>query len=165
METFTMERFIKNAEEAFDRNEYLEGMAILEEALAIEPDYSKAHNHLGWAYLYQVKNIEKAESHLSYALKCKYVYGAAYMHMAHILFDKRDFQELEKLLNKAMSHSDVERAFIYNEFGRMKETQGRFRKAIGFYKKAACNTFDDKELMTIKENIHRCRYKRWIIFT
>lgn len=162
METMVLERYILNAEAAFEREEYLEGMRLLEEALAIEPNYSKAHNHLGWVYLFQINDVEKAERHLKFALSGKTPYGAAYMHMSNILFNSGRYVELEDLLKRAME-GGVDRSFIYNEYGRIHETQGRMRKAVENYKKALLFTFDEKELEMIRDNIRRCRQKRWIL--
>lgn len=165
MDILAVERFVKNAEAAFDKNEYLEGLAILEEALAIDPNSSKVHNHMGWVYLYHVNDLQRAEKHLSYALGCENVFGPAYIHKSYLLFNKGKYAELEALLQKAFDHGGVERAFVFVELGKVHEVCGRFRKAIKCYKKAVNHTFDDKELMTLKEGIHRCRQKRWIRFT
>lgn len=163
METLVLERYVLNAEAAFERNEYLEGIGLLEEALAIEPNYSKAHNHLGWAYLFQLNNLEVAEKHLQFALNVTPVYGPAYIHMSHILFNKGKYNELTELLETALSHGGVQRSFVYNEFGRMSETNRHLRKAIGYYKKAVSYSMDEQEMKTITDNIHRCRHKRWIL--
>ena len=163
MELFALEKYVRNAEAAFERDEYPEGISLLQEALAIEPNYSKAHNHLGWAYLFKVNDIETAEKHLRYALSNGSVYGPAFIHMSHILFNKGKYGEFADLLNKALMHGGVERSFIYNELGRMFETKRQFRKAIANYKNALALSFDDTEIRTIKENIHRCRQKRWML--
>ena len=77
METFRLENYILRAESAFEKNEYLEGMNFSENALGIEPTYAKAHNHMGWFYLYPLEDWSKAEKHLKLALKYDANYGWA----------------------------------------------------------------------------------------
>jgi hypothetical protein len=164
METMVLERFIQNAEKAFEENEYIEGLRLLEEALSIEPKYGKAHNHLGWLYLYKFNDWEKAEIHLNYALKYSSGLSSAYFHKSHILFEKGMFEELLVLLEKAKNVGGVQKSFIYNEFGRICEAKGKLRKAVKFYKTAVRWAFEEQELNTIKDNIRRCRDKRWILW-
>jgi tetratricopeptide (TPR) repeat protein len=164
METMVLERYIQQAEQAFDQNEHLEGMRLLEEALFIDPKFAKAHNHMGWLYLHKLKDWTKAELHLNYALKFAPDLSFSYYHMAHILFEKARFGELEALLKKAMTVGGVQKSFIYNEYGRMHEVGGKLAKAVKFYKSAIRWSFEEQELITVKDNIRRCRDKRWMLW-
>jgi tetratricopeptide (TPR) repeat protein len=162
METMVLERYIQNAEMAFEQKDYLEGMRLLEEALTIEPNFGKAHNHMGWLYLFQITDWVKAETHLRLALKYAPAYSAPYIHMSHMLFEKGRFEELTELLENAMTVGGISKSFIYNEYGRMFEVNGKLRKAVTFYKTAVRWTFNEQELNVYKDNIRRCRDKRWI---
>jgi len=161
METFRLENYIMKAETAFEKNEYLEGMHFLENALSIEPTYGKAHNHMGWLYLYPLEDWTKAERHLKLALKYNANYGGSYTHMAHILFENARFDELTELLQKALTVGTVAKSFVLNEFGRMYEASAKFKRAISYYKEAIKWCFDDRELNIIKDNIRSSRRKRW----
>jgi tetratricopeptide (TPR) repeat protein len=163
METMVLERFIQRAEVAFEKNDYLEGMRILEEALTIEPNYGKAHNHMGWLYLFHINDWEKAEIHLKLALKYAPGYCAPYIHMSHLLFQKRKFDELIDLLEKAATVGGMQQSFIYNEYGRMSEVKGKLRNAVKNYKSAIRWTFNEQDLNVYRDNIRRCRDKRWIM--
>lgn len=163
MEAMVLERYIQNAEKAFERKDYLEGMSLLEEALTIEPFFGKAHNHLGWLYLFQITDWEKAEKHLKLALKHSPSYSAPYMHFSHLLFEKGRFDELTELLEKAILVGGIQRSFVHNEYARMYEVKGKLRQAVVFYKKAVRWTFNEQELNVYKDNIRRCRDKRWIL--
>jgi tetratricopeptide (TPR) repeat protein len=163
METMVLERYIQNAEKAFEQNEYMEGMRLLEEALTIEPNYGKAHNHLGWLYLFQINDWTKAETHLRMALKYSPAYGPAYIHMSHMLFEQRKFDELTKLLENALKVGGVQKSFVYNEYGRIAEVSGNFNKAVRYYKTAIRWSFGEQEIGVYRDNIRRCRDKRWIM--
>lgn len=163
MEILVLEKYIQQAEKAFDENDHMEGMRVLEEALTLEPYYGKAHNHMGWLYIYHVNDWDKAETHLKLALQYAPAYSAPYIHMAHILFERRRFDELNRLLQKALQGGVVQRSFIHNEMGRMSEVKGKLHLAIRYYKKAIRWTFNEREMNVYKDNIRRCRDKRLVL--
>lgn len=157
-------KYILDAERAFEQQEWLEGRDLLYQALEIEPVYAKAHNHLGWLYIYHLTDYQQAEVHLRLALKYAPGYHAPYLHMAQLLFDAGRLVELESLLNKAMKVAGVNKSFIYNDLGRVHEVRGKFSKALHWYKTAARWCLDDREIQVIRDNIRRCRQKRWMLF-
>ena len=163
METLMLERYIRDAQLAFKLKDFQEGRRLLEEALSIEPVFGKAHTLLGWLYLFQINDWEKAEIHLKLALKYAPSYSTPYLHMSYILFEKGRFKELTGLLDKALTVGGVSKALIYNNYGRMFEADGQFRKAVRFYKTAIQWAFSEEELQMIKTNIKRCRDKRWVL--
>lgn len=164
MELKTLENYIISAEKAFADEEYMEGMRFLENVLTIEPNYSKAHNHLGWLYIYHIKDWEKAEKHLKYAIKCKPKYDAPYIHLSHIFFERGRFDEFSELLEQALKLNSLDKGFIYNELGRMYEAKGKFRMAIKYFKESIKCTFNHEELKITINNIKRCRRKRRILW-
>lgn len=164
MTTRVLQQYILDAEKAFERHEWLEGRDLLHEALEMEPVFAKAHNHLGWLYLYYLIDYNLSEMHLKLALKYAPGYHAPYLHMAQLLFDTGKWEELERLLNKAMGISGVQKSFIYNDLGRLHEVKGEYRKAITNYKLAIRYSFDTKEIDTFRDNIKRSRNKRWVLF-
>ena len=130
------EQYVLDAEKAFEQGLYLEGKAYLDNAIAEEPTYGKAHNHLGWFYMFQLEDYEKAEGHLRLALKYAKQYSAPYVHMIQLLFEAERLDEHEKLVAKAMYVTGVKKSFLYNEVGRHKEITGKISSAIKFYRMA-----------------------------
>lgn len=149
-----------DAERAFDEQLFLEAKGYLEEALAEEPTYGKAHNHLGWLYMYHLNDLEKAERHLRLALKYAANDKAPYIHMSTLLFEMGKLEECEAMLEKASLVPGVEKSFLYNEYGRLNEVRGRFRGAIRSYKDAIRWSLNAHEIAVAKDNIRRCRSKR-----
>ena len=164
METLILERYIQDALLAFKLNDHLEGMRLLEKVLSIEPVHGKAHTLLGWLYLYQFIDWEKAELHLNLALKHAPSYSAPYLHMSYLLFENGRFKELTELLDKALTIGGIEKSVIYLHYGKMYEAAGELRKAVRYYKTAIQWSFTTTELNLIKTNIKRCRDKRWVLF-
>lgn len=163
METIVLEQYIQYAEKAFEQNDYPEGLKYLQQALAIEPCYGKTHNHLGWLYLFKLNDWEKAERHLNMALKHAPGYSAPYIHYSYLLFERGRFEEADELLERALTIGGIQKSFVWNEYGRIQEIKGRFRKAVSFYKLAIRWSLNDQDLEVYKENIRRCRKKRWVL--
>ncbi|MEO9803003.1 MAG: O-linked GlcNAc transferase [Reichenbachiella sp.] len=156
-----LEQYMLEADRAFEQQLYLEGKRYLEDALAEEPTYGKAHNHMGWLYLYHLDESEKAELHLKLALKYAANYSAPYIHMSHLLFETGRFEELQILLDTAADVPGVPQSFLANEFGRLNEIQGRYTAAIKCYKEAVKWSLNEQEIAIVKDNINRCKNKRW----
>ena len=158
---YVLDQYILDAEAAFREENFLKGRELLESALADEPTFAMAHNHMGWLYLYHLNDLQKAEQHLKLAMKYSPNYGATYMHMAQLLFDSKRFDEHEALLEKATSVPRISFSFIYNDLGRNCEVKGRLRQAMKYYRLAIRWTLDEHELSVLKDNLRRCRSKRW----
>ena len=156
-----LEQWMLDAERAFEQQLFVEGKGYLEDALAEEPTYGKAHNHLGWLYLYHLNDLEKAETHLKLALKYAPNYGAPYIHMSHLLFDMARLEDHKEMLDQAAKVAGVEKSFLFNEYGRNFEVQGNYKAAIRSYKEAIRWSLNDQEITIAKDNIKRCRDKRW----
>jgi len=157
-----LEQYVLNAEKAFEQERYMEGKDYLESALAEEPTYGKAHNHLGWLYLFQLNDFEKAERHLNLALKYSPKYSAAYVHMIYLLFESKRLEEYENLIEAAMKVPGVRKSFLYSEKGKALEVKGKYTQAIKWYRKAIRWSMEEYEISTIRENMRRARSKRWL---
>ena len=156
------ELYVLNAEKAFEKGLFLEGKGYLENALAEEPTYGKAHNHMGWFYLFHMDDVEKAEVHLRLALKYARQYSAPYVHMIDLLFNADRLDEHAKLVAEAMKVPGVGKDYLYNEMGRNMEVKGRISDAIKFYRLAIRRSMDKEQIKVIRENIRRARSKRWL---
>lgn len=164
MEIMVLENYIQMAEKAFESNDYIKGMKYLEEVLMREPHFGKAHNHMGWLYIYHLKEWTKAENHLNLAMKYTPGYAPPYIHLAEMYLEQGRFDALEDLLEKALNIGGVQKAFIYNMKARTMEVKGRFSKAIALNKQAIKWCLNDQELNRVKAEIKRCRKKRQINF-
>jgi hypothetical protein len=162
METMILENYIQKAEKAFESNDFVKGMEYLEEALMSDPHFGKAHNHMGWLYIYHLKDWTKAEKHLGMAMRYTPGYAPVYIHLSGMLLEQGRFEDLEKLLEKAQGVGGVQKAFVYNTKARIQEIKGRYKKAIALNKQAVKWCLNDQELNNLKAEIKRCRKKRQI---
>ncbi len=158
-----LEQYVFDAERAFQKELYLEGKAYLEMALMEEPTFGKAHNHLGWIYLYHLNDFVMAETHLKLAMKYAKQYSAPYIHLLHLLFEAKRLDEFENLIEKATLIPGVQKSFLYNERGRLSEVKGNSTRAIKWYRMAIRWSFNENEIEICRENIRRARSKRWLL--
>jgi len=123
------------------------------------PSFGKTYNHLGWIYSKHYRDFERAEENYKKCIEYSPKYPAIYLNYSYLLSDAGRYEELENLLNKALTVSGINKASIYNEFGIMYELQSKFSQSIEAYKNAYLNTFDSKSTDTYKESIKRVKEK------
>ena len=160
---YDLEEKFLTADRLISENRLSEAAKTLEEILEEAPDFGKAHNHLGWLYETKFKNMKRAEEHYRLALKFTPDYTAAYYNYCYLLSSLRKYDELEKLLNEAIKVSGISYATIYNEYGLMREMQGKLDDAIHYFKLHIQNSFDTKSIETASESIKRCERKKQLL--
>jgi Tfp pilus assembly protein PilF len=164
METnFDIEEKFLQADQLIADNRLAEAAKMLEGILEEAPDFGKAHNHMGWLFETKFKNLQRAEEHYRLALKFSSDYTAAYYNYCYLLSSLRKFDELEKLLERAIAVSGISYATIYNEFGLMREMQGLLDDAIHYFKLHIKNSFDSKTIETAADSIKRCQRKKELL--
>jgi tetratricopeptide (TPR) repeat protein len=160
-----LEQYVLDAEKAFEQGHYLEGKAFLESALAEEPTYGKAHNHLGWLYLARLDDFEKAERHLRLALKYSQKYSAPYIHLISLLFELKRMEEHERMIAEAMKVPGMSMSFLYSEKGKAFEVKGKYTEAIKWYRKAIRWSMEESEINAIRNYMKRAKSKRWLFLS
>jgi tetratricopeptide (TPR) repeat protein len=160
---FDLEEKFLTADRLIGENRLSEAAKTLEDILAEAPDFGKAHNHLGWLFETKFKNLQRAEEHYRLALKFSPDYTAAYYNYCYLLSSLRKYDELEKLLGDAIKVSGISYATLYNEYGLMREMQGKLDDAIHYFKLHIQNSFDAKSIETAAESIRRCERKKQLL--
>ena len=157
-----LEQYMLEVDRAFGEEDYAKGKGILEEVLALEPDHGEAHNYLGWLYMYQLNDQEKAEQHLIWAMRYKPSCRGAHVHLASLLADQRRYDELREFLPRAFQVRGINQVSLYVDQARMYEQLGQYRVAVRCYKAAMRVSLSDAEMDGLRDHIRRCRRKRWI---
>ena len=157
-----LEQYMLEADRAFALEDYVRGKSLVEEALALEPDYGEAHNYLGWLYLYHLSDLEKAEEHLKLAIRYKPSCRGAYVHLSTMFTDQGHLEELQILLPKALAVRGINRVALLVDWGRMQESLGNYQPAVRHYKAAMKASMSNSEQDGLRDHIRRCRRKRWI---
>lgn len=163
MSYILLEEKLFEADNLIRENRINDAINLLYDILNEEPTFGKAHNHLGYIYETKLKDYKKADEHYSIALKLSPDYPAIYYNYAILLSNEQRFEQLEQLLNQALTLSNINKSSIYNEFGIMYEIKGEYDKAIDAFKKAIAFCLDNKNMDIYKSSIERCKTKKEIL--
>ena len=105
-------------------------------------------------------NFIRAEDHYKLAIKFAPEYPAAYYNYCYCLSALRKYDELEAILELAIKVPGVSYATVYNEYGLLREIQGKLDDAIHYFKLHIKNSFDAKSIETASDSIKRCERKK-----
>lgn len=155
-----VEEYFLKVDQLLHNGEFPEAKDLLEEILSIEPDYGRAHNHLGWIYYAKFDDYIRAEYHLKLAIKYAPEYPNAWVNYVYLLNEINDTEQLLKVLPKAMKVEGINKATLFNELGRSSEMNGFYDEAIQNYGLAYKHCMGKDDLSTIKENINRVKGKK-----
>ncbi|MBX7181727.1 MAG: tetratricopeptide repeat protein [Bacteroidia bacterium] len=141
-----------------------EAISTLEAILASDHSYGKAYNHLGWIYETKYKDYTKAEEFYKKCYAYTPEYPAVYVNLAVVLSTLGKYEELKRILEKALTVPGVEKSTVHNEFGIMHELQGEYKLAIESYKNAIRNSLNDNNVETYRKSIQRVKTKMEVLF-
>jgi tetratricopeptide (TPR) repeat protein len=158
------------AEHDVKNNNYVEAFRKYESILFEEPSSAATHNSLGWIYKTQMDDYEKAESHYTAAMNGEPSYPHAYLNYAILLTDLERYEDLNKLVQRAMDVEAIEKSWLYHRLGLAAELRLQFEDAITYYEKAILITLSDEKIKNYKEDIDRSKeklqlaekYKNWL---
>jgi tetratricopeptide (TPR) repeat protein len=159
-ENLEYEDMLFEADDHIRNNRISDAVNLLEGIISQVPDYGKAYNHLGWIFETKLKDYKRAETMYRQCLAYSPDYPPVYLNLSIALSTLGKYDELEALLNQALTVAGVEKAAIYNEFGILYELRQDYNKAIEYYKSAIKLSLSDKNIETYLKSIDRCRLKR-----
>lgn len=151
------------ADQLIKENRIADAKQMLLEIIAEAPDHGMSHNHLGWIYETKYNDYVRAENHYKAALEMTPGYVAVYYNYAILLSTLGKYEEMEKLLERALTTPGINKATIYNEYGIMREAQGRYAEAITSYQNYIRHLYDNKLIETAQASIQRCKTKMEIL--
>lgn len=136
-----------------------EAMSLLHQIIDEQPDYGRAHNHLGWIYENKLKRFDKAADHYQAALHFSPGYPAPWLNYAYFLSNLQRYKELKEHLEKCLTIPGIFTPYIYNEFAIMNELQENYPEATEYYVKAIKKSLNAKDIEGYEESIERVKKK------
>jgi tetratricopeptide (TPR) repeat protein len=158
------EKYITEAERLFDEDLIDEAERLLIDILYDEPDFSKAHNHLGWLYLHKKEDWVKAEMHLNFAIKFDPNYAPPYLHLGNLRWKQNKLQEAENFLLIGSEKKDADKSTYFEQIALVNEAGLKYKKAIQFFEKAILESSNSWFVDNCKEGIKRIKKKKSIKF-
>ena len=142
-----------------DRGEVAEAKDVLIGIIGDEPDYGRAHNHLGWIYRVKLSDYTRAEYHLRLAVKFAPDYPAGYIHYGNILMELGEVEKLSELTEKAFKVRGLEKSTVFHFMAVVQEMKGDQLAAMKLLKRAKDESKDEDSLNYLKSEIRRLKGK------
>lgn len=158
-----LEEMLHQANEDIRNGYYDAATNTLEKIIDMDPNFGKAYNHLGYLYEVKFKEYEKGETLYKLCLEKSPMYPSVYYNYAVLLSTLGKWDELEELLETALTIPGITLSTIYNEYGIMYEQQEKFEKAIEYYKNGALKSLDKNMITRAKDSIERCKMKKELL--
>lgn len=154
-----IENYILKAENHFEEWEFIKARDVLYEILEIDPICGRAHSYLGWYFLTQRSNYQRAEAHYKVALKYDPEFAPSYFGYANLLFQTSRYNDLEQFAQNSINVATVCNSSLYAEIGRAREMKGEFNEAVQAYKQGIRFCTDSEQLNTLNSSIERAQQK------
>jgi Tfp pilus assembly protein PilF len=148
------------ADKAIDEGNIEDAHRMLEDILMDEPNYGRAHNHLGWLYRYKFSDHAKAERHYKLAIKFSPEYTASYLNFGYLLRDQNRLEEYRQLIEDARKANGLSNAAFFEELGTYYELVQNYPHAIDSYMQSISHSMNDGNIEELKKSINRCMGKQ-----
>lgn len=157
------EAYFFEADRLINAGEANKAYILLEECVEKFPDFGKAYNHLGFIQETQYKSPQKAEPFYLKCLELSPDYPAVYLNYSVLLSTHERYEELEKLLETALTVPGMNKAKVYNEYGIMHEVRSNYDSAIEAYRKAIQFSFIQANIKSYEASIERVESKKRLL--
>lgn len=147
------------AEQFLYNGEIAEAKRALEDILDDEPDFGRAHNHLGWIYYRRLGNYQRAAYHFRLAVKFAPDFPGGHLHYVNLLIEMNKVEQAKAALDQAIKVQGIDKAQVLTDYGRYYELRKDFKKAIHYYREAIQNSLDQDEMDEIQSDIKRVKRK------
>lgn len=155
-----IELVISLAEDEVYEGNYERARSMLDGLLYEEPGYPKIHETLAWMYHFYKNNEELATRHYELVIYFDPENEDAYDSLTDLLISKKKFDKVDELMDRALKSEKIEKSFIYENKGKIRERNGQFKEAIAFYRKALLSCMNNDDMKDYRQNIRRCRFKQ-----
>lgn len=157
----TIEQLIEIAIDAIYDGEYQNARGLIDSALLDEPGYPKLHSTLAWMYHYHQENYGLAERHYLLAIHFDSDYEYAWNGLIELLMTQKRYTFLQGKLLIARKNAHLDQELILRTMGKVAERQGKFQKAIKYYRLALMESTDNDDSAELKKDVKRIRMKRF----
>jgi len=151
-------RFL-HADMLIERGEIVEAKEVLMDIIMDEPDFGRAHNHLGWLYRARLTDYARAEYHLRLAVKFAPEYPGGYINYGNLLMELGEFEKLAELTEKAIQVRGINKAAVIHFMAVVAERNGDKTAAMKLLKKAKDEAMDEGMTKYLEGEIRRLKSK------
>ena len=153
------EKYIKAVDTLwYGRNK--KALRLLNEIIADDPFYAKAHYQLGRLYYYEMQDYQAAGYHFKTCTELAPDFPDAYYHYLHLLVFLNMGRQVQLVKDKALAVPGVNTASIYNLAALYAEKQKDCDTAREVYRLAQMDVTCKVEKDNIEESIERVKSKK-----
>ncbi|MFB9844740.1 tetratricopeptide repeat protein [Mucilaginibacter ginsenosidivorans] len=135
-------------------------LQLLNEIVAAEPLYARAHYQLGKLYYYEVKDYQAAGYHFKTCAELEPSFPDVYADYLHLLVFLGMGRQVQLVKEKALTVAGVDVAYIHYLAGLHAEKQKDWDAAINSYHEAYLQALSKYEKDTAEECILRVKAKK-----
>lgn len=161
MDTFyTVEEKYLQAVDELRYGETPKALRLLNEIVANDDTYARAHYQLGLVYYYNMDDYQTAGYHFKLCIDTEPAFPDVYYHYLKLIV----FLNMHKMVNtvaqQALVTPGVNAAAINNLLGLFAEKSKRWDEALGYYRKALLAATHKEEVSDVEESMERVKSKQ-----
>jgi len=135
-------------------------LQLLNEIIANDPLYARAHYQLGTIYYYEISDYQAAGFHFKTCAELEPQFPDVYYHYLRLLVFLNMEKQVQLVSQKALTIPGVNTAAIYNLVGLFAERKKEWSAASEAYRKALLEATSKNEKDNIEESIQRVKDKK-----
>jgi len=156
----TIEEKYLQAVDELSYGENPKALQLLNEIVATEPLYARAHYQLGKLYYYEVKDYQAAGYHFKTCAELEPSFPDVYADYLHLLVFLGMGRQVQLVKEKALAVPGVDVAYIHYLAGLHAEKQKDWDSAIESYREAYLQALSKYEKDTAEECVERVKAKK-----
>jgi tetratricopeptide (TPR) repeat protein len=134
-------------------------LQLLNEIIATDPLYSRAHYQLGKLYYYEIKDYQAAGYHFKTCTELEPSFPDVYEDYLHLLVFLDMGRQVQLIKEKAITVAGVNESYIYYLAGLHAETKREWDSALASYKEALMEATNKYDKDNAEGGIERVRVK------
>lgn len=134
-------------------------LKLLNEILAEDPLFVRAHYQIAKLYYYDLHDYQSAGYHFKLCTQTEPMFPNVYFHYISLLVFLGMDKQVAQVAKKALQVPGVDVSAIYNLMGMSAEKKHNFEDALAFYKAGLMSVTGKSRKDEIEENIDRVEFK------
>jgi tetratricopeptide (TPR) repeat protein len=156
----TIEEKYLQAVDELSYGENPRALQLLNEIVAADPLYARAHFQLGKLYYYEIKDYQAAGYHFKTCVELEPAFPDVYDHYLHLLVFLNMEKQVHLVKNKALNVAGVNASYIHYLAGLYAEKKKEWNDALAAYNKAFMEATSKYEKDIAEESIERVKAKK-----
>jgi len=156
---YTIEEKYLQAVDEIAYGEAPKGLQLLNEIIANDPFYARAHYQLGMIYYYNVKDYQTAGFHFKTCCELEPSFPDVYYHYLHLVVFLNMNNKVLEIAQKALAIPGVGASAIHNLTGLYYEKNRNWTNALKYYRDAFFEVTGKTEREHIEASIERVKMK------